>query len=207
MEDKLLPEGKNKMIQLKNIMKLITGLGAKEEHWVRVIMNRETRKMIEKLNLNDFEVLEISGSAWKSRFDYRSYQSVQFPEFDICKNPLAQKFDLIIAEQVFEHLLWPYKAGKNVYSMLNPGGYFLITTPFLLRIHPSPHDCSRWSETGLKYLLAECGFSIENIQSGSWGNRKCIISNLGKWTAYNPFFHSLKNEPFYPGVVWALAKK
>jgi hypothetical protein len=114
---------------------------------------------------------------------------------------------LIIAEQVFEHLLWPYRAGKNVHRMLNQGGYFLITTPFLVRIHSGPTDCSRWTETGIRYFLAECGFSLERIQTGSWGNRACVRANFSQWSRYRRLVHSLRNEPSFPVVVWALAQK
>jgi hypothetical protein len=59
--------------------------------------------------------------------------------------------------------------------MLSVGGYFLdflVTTPFLSPIDENPHDCSRWTEVGLKHLLAEAGFSIDKIVTGSWGNRR-----------------------------------
>ncbi|NJM60946.1 MAG: hypothetical protein HC849_13210 [Oscillatoriales cyanobacterium RU_3_3] len=97
--------------------------------------------------------------------------------------------------------------GKNIYQMLDRNGYFLITIPFLIRIHDYPADCSRWTETGIKYLLAECGFNLERIQTGSWGNRACIVANFSRWEYYNPAIHSLANEPDFPLVVWALAQK
>jgi hypothetical protein len=103
--------------------------------------------------------------------------------------------------------LWPYRAGRNVYQMLNPGGYVLVTTPFLIRIHDQPVDCSRWTELGLKHLLAECGFPMKNIRTGSWGNRACVIANFTEWPHYAPQQHSLDNEPNFPLVVWALAQK
>ena len=42
---------------------------------------------------------------------------VQHPE-----QTLDRRFDLIIAEQVLEHVQWPYRAVKNIRAMLNPGG-------------------------------------------------------------------------------------
>jgi SAM-dependent methyltransferase len=139
---------------------------------------------------------------------FRDYQQIDFPEYDICAGVLPTTYDLIIAEQVFEHLLWPYRAGRNVYQMLNAGGYFLITTPFLVKVHNYPTDCSRWTETGLKYFLAECGFPLETIVTGSWGNAACIEANFGpRWTIYQKWRHSLANDPDLPIVVWALARK
>lgn len=175
------------------------------EQWLRVVMNREVEALVRGLGPARLSVLEISGNAWERPGFFRSYESAEYPEFDVCAAPLARQFDLVIAEQVFEHLLWPYRAGKNVRAMVKPGGHFLITTPFLLRIHEHPFDCSRWTELGLKCLLAECGFDEDLITTGSWGNRECVEGNLERWQVFQPWRHSLKNDPKYPIVVWALA--
>lgn len=91
--------------------------------------------------------------------------------------------------------------------MLDNGGFFLITTPFLIKVHNVPFDCSRWTASGLKHFLAECGFSLEKIFTDSWGNKACVVGNLDKWEKYNKHFHSLKNDPEFPIVVWGLAQK
>ena len=183
------------------------GLQTNENNqWVRIIMNQETDRLIRSLDFEHSSVLEISGQKWKS-FGFQRYHSVEFPNYDVCSGVLDEKFDIIIAEQVFEHLLWPYRATRNVFQMLNPSGAFLITTPFLVKIHNGPVDCSRWTELGIRHLLAEGGFDINRITTGSWGNRACVRSNWWKWTIYFPFLHSLKNEPEFPVSVWALARK
>jgi SAM-dependent methyltransferase len=174
--------------------------------WCRVVMDKETDNLIKNLPYNSFNTLEISGNKWKD-YNFKNYQDLSYPDFDICSMQINERFDLIIAEQVFEHLNWPYRAGRNIYEMLQEGGYFLITTPFLLKIHNFPVDCSRWTPTGIKYFLAECGFDFDSIVVGSWGNKVCLKSNLKEWKLYNPNFHSLKNEEEFPLVVWALAKK
>jgi hypothetical protein len=175
-------------------------------HWCRIVMEAATEKIIGGLDYNNLNTLEISGDKWKN-FGFKSCQSLAYPEYDICKDILHDKFDLIIAEQVFEHLLYPYRAAKNVYKMLNNGGYFLVTTPFLIKYHPMPNDCTRWTEMGIKYFLAEAGFEIEKVSTGSWGNKKCLIDNLEEWAEYDEKTHSLENEKDYPMVVWAIAKK
>lgn len=189
------------------VLRRLYNLGTTRDLWARVVMNRETRALVSSLSPSTLSTLEISGSRWGEDMPFRRYRSVHYPEFDICVSSLEETFDLVIAEQVFQHLLWPYQAGKNVYKMLNPGGCFLVTTSFLLRVTNCPIDCSRWTETGLKYLLAECGFAIERTRSGSWGNRACVRANFSHWPQYRPWFHSLKNEPNFPVVVWALARK
>ncbi len=181
-------------------------VGATDEQWMRVVMNQQTRALVQALPIRELRVLEISGEDWKG-LPFKSYKALHFPEFDITAQVLPETFDLIIAEQVFEHLLWPYRAGRNVYAMLAPGGHFLNTTPFFIKIHNHPTDCSRWTPTGMKYFLAECGFPLEKIRTESWGNRDCVRSNLRGWTPYRPGWHSLRNETDYPMVVWALAQK
>lgn len=178
------------------------------DQWARVVMNTETRKLVEALGPHALDVLEVSGNLWSASGIFQSYMTTSYPDYDICASPLQEEaFDLVIAEQVFEHLLWPYRAIVNVHRMLRPGGHFLITTPFLLRVHNSPTDCSRWTETGIKYFLAEGGFPMDSIKTGSWGNRDCVVANFSRWESYRPDHHSLLNEPDFPVVVWALARK
>lgn len=177
----------------------------------RLVMDVETRKLVEALPASTMDVLEISGAAWKT-YPFKSWRSADYPEYDVCEKPLAtENFDLVIAEQVFEHLLYPYRAVKNVYAMLRPGGYFLISTPFLLKIHNFPVDCSRWTPHGMKYFLSEAGFPLEAVQVGSWGNRSAVRARLNPASThfpyYNPLIHSMKNEEVFPVVVWALARK
>jgi SAM-dependent methyltransferase len=170
-------------------------------------MYRDAFEFITKLGPERLQVLEISGgNQWTRAFRFKSYESTSYPGFDICAETLPRQFDLIIADQVFEHLKWPYRAARNVWSMLKPGGSFVISTPFLVRVHRVPIDCSRWTEEGLSCLLQECGFAEPDIQTGSWGNLDCAIGNLKKWRKRG-FFGSLKNEPDYPVMVWAFAKK
>jgi SAM-dependent methyltransferase len=169
-------------------------------------MNRETDRLIRQLDLQHSSALEISGTKW-SAYPFLRYRSAAFPDFDVCSQVLDERFDIVLAEQVFEHLLWPYRAVRNVFEMLNPDGALLVTTPFLVKIHDEPTDCSRWTEVGISHLLAEGGFNIDRITTGSWGNRACIRSNWRRWTIYHPRFHSLRNEPDFPIVVWALARK
>ena len=175
-------------------------------NWTRVEMTRITQEWMSQLPRKEMDALEISGEAWSS-WGFKSYTSLQYPDFDICAPPSnGRTWDIVIAEQVFEHILWPYRAVKHVYALLNRGGYFLITTPFLLPVHEVPVDCSRWTETGLKYLLAEGGFPLESIRTGSWGNMACVKANLKKWQPYSRWRHSLENSPRHPVVVWALAR-
>jgi SAM-dependent methyltransferase len=185
----------------------LSWVGFDTTDWARVVMYQRCFQFIHSLEPENLNVLEISaGPQWKRAFKFRSFSETQFPEFDICSQTLDRQFDLIIADQVFEHLPWPHRAGRNVLEMLFPGGWFIIATPFLLRVHKVPIDCYRWTEQGLSYMLQDCGFPEENIKTDSWGNRACLKANLKKWRRYG-WYRSLRNEPDYPVVVWAFARK
>ena len=174
--------------------------------WSRVVMNRECERWLSALPLQSLHALEISGRTFQD-FGFASYRTVDFPEFDLCAGPLQDTFDLVIAEQVFEHLLYPYRAGRHVWQMIRPGGWFLISVPFLVKVHGYPVDCTRWTELGLRHFLHECGFPLETIQTGSWGNRACVTANFAQWVVYDAAIHDLTNEPDFPYHVWALARR
>jgi SAM-dependent methyltransferase len=181
--------------------------GIRKEHWARIVMDRTTSQFVQSLNLQTMRALEISGQEWNN-YGFKEYVSACYPEYDVCAGPYEKNsFDVILAQQVLEHVLWPYRAVKHVYETLRPGGWFIVTTPFLLRVHDYPVDCSRWTELGLKHLLAEGGFYLNDIQTGSWGNRACVRANFNRWARWIPWLHSLKNERLFPVVVWAFAQK
>ncbi len=173
--------------------------------WLRVVMDAEIKAWVQYLNPSALDAFEISGHKWE-RLGFKSYKNAKFPEFDICQKPPHGEFDIIIADQVWEHLKYPYRAAQNVLKSLRPGGYFAVTVPFLVKLHPAPSDCTRWSAEGLKYFLEECGFDPNSIQANQWGNKACLIANLDKWIHYDSS-RDLTNEELYPISVWALARK
>jgi SAM-dependent methyltransferase len=189
------------------LKQLLDRVGFDTTDWIRVVMYEECFAFIRSLGPEQLDVLEISaGPQWRRQFHFRSFSETQYPDFDICAQKLDRQFDLIIADQVFEHLPWPYRAGRNVFAMLRPGGWFVIATPFLVRVHNVPIDCSRWTERGMSYLLQECGFAESEIRTASWGNRACVRSNFAKWRRYG-WYRPLANEPDFPAVVWAFARR
>jgi SAM-dependent methyltransferase len=171
-------------------------------------MNQEVKKFLHSLECPRLDVLEISGTR-ENEFNFRSYRSVNYPEYDVCERPLSsENFDLIIAEQVSEHVQRPDRAASHVFEMLKPGGIFVITTPFLLKIHHYPGDYYRWTQDGMRVLLEHAGFVV--LKTGSWGNRQCLMKDLKPelgWASYIPFIHSLKNDPQLPIVIWAFAQR
>lgn len=192
--------------QLAKAKALLRAVGYDYGHWSRAVMYQHCFEILRSLNPESLDTLEISAGDKFQRLGFKRYTEANYPQFDICEQRLDREFDLIIADQVWEHLLWPYRATSNVLSMLKPGGRFLVTTPFLIRRHDNPNDCTRWTEQGIRYFLTECGFPMETIQAWSWGNRACVKANLNRW-ARRGWFSSLRNEAGFPVTVWALARR
>src|SRR5205823_1311978 len=86
---------KTKIPYFKPVRSFLTG--AENDQWARVVMNREVRKAVEALPYRHMDALEISGTTWQD-FGFQSYRRVLYPDYDICEKPLAETFDLIIAE-------------------------------------------------------------------------------------------------------------
>lgn len=154
------------------------------------------------------KVLEVSpgwNEYWKKRTT--NYTAVNYPDFDITNQSLRQKFDIVIADQVLEHVKHPAQATKNIYKMVSDNGYAVIATPFLFRIHARPYDFQRWTEAGMRQLLVEAGFRNEDVQTFSWGNKACARAHIGGPVRDYGWLRDLRNDPEYPLMVWAFAKK
>src|SRR5690242_5655345 len=106
----ILPRKAKDFIKSLPLLGLFLRDADSDDQWARIVMNRETRALVQGLTPGKLDVLEISGTTWEQNFPFKSYTVAEYPEFDICKDVLDQKFDLIIAEQVFEHLTHPYRA-------------------------------------------------------------------------------------------------
>lgn len=133
-------------------------IGAPLPHWCRIVMNNATNAFVASLVPERLDALEISGTAWRDA-GFRSYEHAGFPDFDICRDRTSRTYDIIIAEQVFEHLRRPDRAARNVLAMLRRHGVFVMTTPFLIKYHPEPLDLWRWTASGLKAWLEDAGFA------------------------------------------------
>ena len=188
-------------------------------HWLRRVMDAETNAIVMGWDTGTLDAIEISGSAWKNA-GFKSFRRVNYAEFDVCtpyddwpdalKTELVESADVVLAEQVWEHLAYPYRATLNVLRMLRPGGRFLVTTPFLVKVHGPPEhsDCSRWTAEGMQFFLEECGFDPATISVESWGNKECAAAHLTSevWLDYAEGMN-LENDPTYPCMVWAVGQK
>lgn len=177
------------------------------EQWQRVPLDAAVRRHIESLDPPTKTAVEISGDA-QAGHPWKRFESLNYPEFDLCAELGDRpRFDVVICEQVIEHVADPFGAAANLRGLCNPGGHVIVSTPFLIRIHELPmfglKDYWRFTPRGLRTLLESAGLAVDSV--GSWGNRRVVTANFDRWPAYRRWM-PLGNEPDLPVQVWAFAR-
>jgi SAM-dependent methyltransferase len=179
--------------------------GSAAEQWQRVILNRAVEAHLASLRPERLSAVEISGDA-RGGAGWREYVSLNYPEFDLVAPLTGQgPFDVVICEQVIEHVSDPCAAAANLRGLCAAGGHVVVSTPFMIRVHEEwgMQDYWRFTPRGLRTLLERAGLEVDTVEA--WGNRGCIDGNLDRWPAYRRW-QSLRNEPKLPVQVWAFAR-
>jgi SAM-dependent methyltransferase len=177
------------------------------EQWQRVVLNTAVHAHLLSLSPGRCDAAEISGDA-RAGLGWRSFTSLNHPAFDVCA-PAGDEgtFDVVICEQVIEHVVDPFLAVRNLRALTRPGGHLVLSTPFLIRVHELPaygmRDYWRFTPSGMRRLLESGGWEVGEI--GAWGNRRCVAGNLDRWPARRPWL-ALGNEPDLPVQVWGFAR-
>lgn len=174
-----------------------------EGQWCRKVMNNHIASHLSTLEPSQCHAVEISGNRLQ-RLPWRSYKSLTFPDFDLCHATHQDAHDVVICEQVLEHVVDPCRAAATLFELCKPGAHVIVSTPFLIKIHQEPEDYWRFTPLGLQTLLENVGF--EGVEVIGWGNRSCVRANFRRWLAYKPW-HSLRNEMAYPVAVWAYGRR
>ena len=139
---------------------------------------------------------------------------LHYPGIDLerLKFPDAQ-FDVVISDQVLEHLRDPKSAVAESFRVLKAGGIAIHTSCFLNPIHKYPDDYFRFSRAA---LIALCEPYAEVLGCASWGSRYAAAlimladrvrgieiperPGVRRWLA-------TYNEENYPIHVWIIARR
>ena len=151
--------------------------GISKEYYVvdfkSAMPKKETRKII-----------QIEGTAEKLTFD-------------------SEYADIILSNQVLEHVSDERLAVKEAYRVLKKGGIFTGSVPHISPIHLEPYDYRRFTSFGIIKLLKENEFTNIKIESNG-GVYKAIAllllmdGFLYKNTGENQKFNTVKHFLFAP---------
>lgn len=97
---------------------------------------------------------------------------------DLKTNPLADHFinhdskttlpdssaDIVLSNQVLEHVDSPQGYLQEAMRILKPGGHIILTTHGYWYYHPTPNDYWRWTSAGLKKIIEHEGYSIQSFK-------------------------------------------
>ena len=177
-----------------------------DDQWQRVVMSRAIDRFVESLGPERLTAVEISGEGQRDK-GWKQFDSLNYPQFDLC-NPTPQGvWDVVICEQVLEHVVDPFAAAVNLKALCAPGGHVIVSTPFLIKVHELPlygmRDYWRFTPRGLRVLLERAGLVVDRVDT--WGNRTGVLGNLDQWSARRRW-HPMGNNRDMPVVVWAFAR-
>ncbi|MDL2207990.1 class I SAM-dependent methyltransferase [Parabacteroides sp. OttesenSCG-928-O15] len=100
---------------------------------------------------------------------------------DATNIPLSTAFDVVICTQLIEHVFDHQKVFEEAYRILNPGGFFIVSSNFLWETHEAPYDFYRFTRFAFQKLLEKTGFEVieGRANGGKWATIGQFLSIAG----------------------------
>lgn len=145
--------------------------------------------------------------------DFKYEEAPNYPDVNIESLDRAlypdNTYDIVILDEVLEHVEDPVSAISECYRILKNDAYLMMSTPFLIAVHNCPSDYWRFTPKALELMLK----NFTSVHISSWGNKQAVnlilddmmISSVKIKSTYG--FIPNHNEPKYPISIWAYAKK
>lgn len=86
-------------------------------------------------------------------------------------------FDIVLAAQVIEHTINPWKFCLELQRVTKVGGLLQIEAPQSFPYHAEPYDFFRFTYTGFRSLFSQCEVLKVEITEGSAANMAVTMSN------------------------------
>lgn len=141
-----------------------------------------------------------------------AFTELPYPQYDITNKDSWMDSDIVIADQVLEHVREPWKvfecASQSVKQAL------IITVPFLLKIHCCPGDFWRMTPECIRSMGQSAGFS--DIYIDSWGTASAVYWVNHYWDTWRmkeavPEAEwraaLIENDVENPIMIWAVLRK
>jgi|GEM_PF-4900783 len=181
----------------------------------RFFMYNKIERYIKKNNISGKILLISENDEYSIRkmFSNRSkFTSTTYPQINIMNLSSFRngEFDVVVTDQVLEHVPNPFQAVKEMYRILKKGGFNINTSCTFNPIH-DVSDYFRFTKEGFKQIHKMFN---KIITIGSWGNRK-VIGNfiLNNYKSFDvrknkrDYMLANNNDDKWPWVVWCIAQK
>ena len=202
------------------------------DDWIRTLYYNAVTEICEELfsatsdRLLVLEYAQVGGiiPIIISEFAPMSLRLAPYPEYDIQEEGQFQPgmFDVVIADQVLEHVPYVMKAVKQCVNICKSGGYLFFGTPWQYPYHPAPKDFWRISRDAYQMMFDE--FGVETIEIDGWGHKEALI--FGHQTdgflravddegelvrtvaqAEEAGLFEVENDPDHAIEIWAVGRK
>ena len=100
-----------------------------------------------------------------------------------------ESFDLVITQEVLEHVQYPHIALREIYRILKRNGMAYIQLPFIIGYHPCPKDYWRFSDEGLKAVVENANMEVMTMSMS-------VGPAVGFYRIAVEFFAILLSSPF-----------
>lgn len=154
-----------------------------------ILRGKSVSRTLTNLLLSRFvlegRVLDVGGTRKESHYRYLSLaagaevktvnlRAEEKPDYavDLESAPIPAsdgEFDAVLCFNLLEHVERYEKVVDEMRRVLKPGGRFVGSVPFLVNVHPDPHDFQRFTAEKLERLLEKAGFREIKILPASFG--------------------------------------
>ncbi len=161
------------------------------------------------------EFTGLDHSVTAIQYAHEHWSDIDFAVADARDAPYAREyFDVVICNNLWEHLPDPLRLLERVYQILKPAGHVVLSTPSryhfdnLMRalwgkplVFLSSHHVTEYTVGQVIEQLAYGGFRVETILSrpiptGRW-TRRLLRKLIGMWLRLVGSHHRLENSAFY----------
>lgn len=87
-------------------------------------------------------------------------------------------FDFIFLFNLLEHISDPANVLSEALRVLKPGGEVFGCVPFLVNVHPDPHDFIRYTKEKLEDIFKKSGFSGVSVEAAGRGPFTAAFSQI-----------------------------
>ena len=157
---------------------LYSGRLSSSINYSRVVALAHFERLVGKFQISPAKIAVVSGSEKEFELTFCPNADANFfnyesnDKWDLSNEwDISQRHDLVICNQVLEHVFNPFQAVKNLKALCETGGYIWITVPGVNMIHSDPHFYfSGFHPRFMAEMAKSLGLTICEI--GFWSSSK-----------------------------------